>query len=240
MIKNINHQNSNILSPFTAVKSWELYNTHNDDLILLEPSRSGVEYYDTFVAQDYIDYSGTPILNRECNIALQQQDNDDAKYEEGVRGSGLFFPEAESQNDNGSYKRLVYNQTEKAFYNKYHNPINIFGMDNIDFPLSQTNRYLANQFLMFSIPRQIMGDRLVAGTIQMFDNNLDDNVEINDDSHGNLIATKNLFSRIQEVRPLGNTLMEGAANQVCDSYASSWAAWDTIWDNLFNNWDTYY
>ncbi len=193
------------------MRSWNLFNIENDDVILIEPPEATEEP----VSLDYIDYTGTPILNRECNIALEQQVSDLAKYEEGVSGSGFFSPD-DDQNATGTYKRLIYSQIEKSFYNKYHNPLQIFGMDKIDFPLSETVRNLGNRFLMFSIPRNVMGDRLVAGTIQFVDTNLDDNVNIYDDGVGNLFAVSNLFSRIQEVRRLGNTLLEGtSSNYIC-------------------------
>ena len=217
MIKHINRQTIST-TPFVAVKSRELYNILNDDLVLVEPLSASIFQSDTSVAQDYIDYSGTPIINRDCNIALEQQEFDSAVYEVGISGSGIFYPDTEPTNDNGSYKRLVYDQTKRAFYNQYNNPLQIFGMENIDFPLSLTNRYIAKEFLMFSIPRNIMGDKLVAGSIQMFDTNLDDNVEITDDSNGNLIAGTNLFSRVQEVRPLGNILMDGTSSAACPGY----------------------
>lgn len=219
MIKQIS-KNNLVVSPFTAIKAWELYNVENEDLVLLEPMSGSSSIPDTSVALDYIDYSGSPLLNRDCNIALEQQESDTAIYEEGISGSGLFIPDYEDQNDNGSYKRLVYDQMSQAFYNVYQNPLQIFGMENIDFPLSKTNRYLANQFVLFSIPRKMMGDRLLEGSIQMFDNSLDDNVEIHDDALGNLNAGKNLFSKVQEIRHIGNILREGFAIGNCPSYTN--------------------
>ena len=217
MIKNIS-RHSISTTPFVAVKAWELFNVQNDDLVLLEEFSASVNILGTFVAQDYIDYSGNPIINRECNIALEQQEDDLAVYEEGNSGSGIFYPDTEDTNPRGSYKRLIHDQMKLSFYNNYRNPLQILGMENIDFPLSQTNRYLANHFLMFSIPRKVMGDRLLEGSIQMYDTNLDDNVEIVDDSYGNLIAGDNLFSKVQEVRHLGNILFEGTSSNGCPSY----------------------
>jgi len=212
MIKQIG-KSSKVLSPFPAIKAWELSNVVNDDLVLIEPPDTP----EIAVALDYIDYSGTPILNRECSIALEQQEDDLAQYEEGVSGSGYFYPD-EPQNANGTYKRLVYDQIEKAFYNLYRNPLQIFGMENIDFPRSETIRIIGNRFLMFSIPRNMMGDRLVAGTIRMYDTNLDDNVDIYDDGVGNLIAGNDLFSKVQEIRTLGNIILSGSVTNSCETY----------------------
>jgi hypothetical protein len=81
MIKRINSNNF-LTTPFIAVKSWELFNIENDDVVLLEPFVSGSPIPDTAVAQDYIDYYGpSPILNRECDIALEQQPQDVLIYQ---------------------------------------------------------------------------------------------------------------------------------------------------------------
>ena len=205
-----------MLSPFITMRAWNLYNIENDDLVLIEPPGAPEEP----VALDYIDYSGTPILNRECNIALEQQEANLAQYQEGVSGSGFFSPD-DDQNADGTYKRLIFDQMEKAFYNKYRNPLKIFGMENIDFPLDRTVRNLGNRFLMFTIPREMMGDRLVAGTIQMYDANLDDNVNIYDDRVGNLFAGANLFSKVQEVRALGNLVLSGSVSSNCVVYTEA-------------------
>jgi len=208
MIKQIGKHNL-LTSPFAAVKAWELSNVDNEDAVLLEPLSQSLLIPDTLVAVDYIAYSPTcvPILNTDCNIALEQQDSDLAIFEEGVSGSGLFTPADEAQNDDGTYKRLVYDQMGRAFYNLYRNPLQIFGMENIDFPLSKTDRYLADRFLLFSIPRRMMGDRLVEGSIELFDNTLDDHVEIHDDGNQNLLAGSNLFSKIQEIRHIENEVV---------------------------------
>lgn len=209
MIKQIS-KNNLLTSPFVAIKAWELSNVDNQDTILLELSSSSVLIPDPMVAVDYITYDSTcaPLLNTDCNIALEQQESDLAIFEEGVGGSGLFTPTNEDQNNNGTYKRMVYNQTKKAFYNRYQNPLQIFGVENIDFPLSKTDRYIANEFLMFSIPRRMMGDKLVESSIHLYDNSLDDIVEVHDDGNQNLLAGKNLFSKIQEVRSFGNEFTE--------------------------------
>jgi hypothetical protein len=52
-----------------------------------------------------------------------------------------------------------------------------------------------------------MGDRLVEGSIIMYDLSLDDNAIITDDKYGNLIIGKNLFSKIQEVRHIENIIV---------------------------------
>jgi len=229
-----------LVSPFTATKSWELYNIDNDETVLLEPLSASVLIADTNVSLDYIDYYGTPSLNRDCNIALEQQETDLAIFEAGISGSGIFKPVTEDKNQNGSYKRLVYNQVNRAFYNTYRNPLQIFGMENIDFPKSKTNRYIANEFIVFTVPQYIFGDRLLENSIHMYDNGFNDKVAINDDGNGNLMAGINLFSKIQEVRGFGNEIMEGTASYSCPTYHGlTWEKWTEIWGILTNNWETY-
>jgi len=217
MIKQINRHSLQTI-PFAAIKSWNLFNVQNDDVLLLEPKSASVVVADAEVAVDYVDYSATPTLNGDCNIALEQQVDDQVIFQEGVSGSGLFIPDLEAQNVDGTYKRLVYTQTDRAFYNLYHNPLQIFGMENIDFPRSKTNRYLSNQFVLFTIPQHIMGDKMLPGSVQMYDNSLDDTVELHDDANCNLHAGFNLFSKIQEVRHFDNSVLSGSISNDCPSY----------------------
>lgn len=205
-------------SPFRATKARQLYNVQNPDGLLLEEYSASVLIPDTNIALDYVDYiTGTPLLNRDCNIALEQQAEDMAIYEEGVSGSAYGFnsASAEMNRNTGTYKGLLYNQMYRAFYNEYHNPTEIFGMENIDFPLNKTNRYLADKFRMFTIPRFVMGDKIAPGSVQFQDTAFDDNVNVQDDSNGNLIASSNLFSKVQEVRGFGNWILSGTASYTC-------------------------
>jgi hypothetical protein len=207
-------------SPFRANKARQLFNVQNTACPILEPYSSSIyEYDDETIALDYVDYvTGTPLLNRDCNIALEQQEDDVAVYEEGISGSLKPYDSgSDSYNSTGTSKLLLYNQMRRAFYNEYHNPTEIFGMENIDFPLSKTNRYLADDFRMFTIPRLIMGDRIKPGTVEFQDTAFDDSVRIQDDSNGNLIAGDYLFSKIQEVRILGNQIYQGTASYTCPS-----------------------
>jgi hypothetical protein len=224
MIKQINQQNIST-TPFVAAKSWELFNIDNPDAVALEINSASVPSYPnppgTLVAVDYVYYlSGTPALSTLCSIALEQQPEDNATYEEGVSGSGRFDPFTDVQNATGTYKRLVYAQISRAFYNQYRNPIEIFGMENIDFPLSQTHRFLADDFKMFTIPQQIFGDKIQEGSVRFYDNSFDDNLTIYDDSYENLVAGNNIFSKVQEVRHIDNFLMYGSASYYCPVYTN--------------------
>lgn len=206
------------VSPFRANKTQRLFNVQNEDCVILEELSASVEISETQVALEYVDYSsGTPFLNQDCNIALEQQTDDQASFEEGISGSLMpYEPGVDSFNlHTGTSKLLLFNQMRRAFYNDYHNPTEIFGMENIDFPLSKTNRYLANNFIMFTIPRIVMGDKIQPGSVQFQDTTFDDNILIQDDFNGNLIAGDNLFSKVQEVRGLGNSIYQGTSSYIC-------------------------
>ncbi len=206
-------------TPFLATKDWHLLNVQHQDLILMEvaseiPLGSG---NDTFVSLEFIDYSfGSPygVLNTDCNIALEQQEADPVMYEEGISGSGLFYPDDE-KNPTGTYKRLMYNQILRAFYNTYHNPLQIFGIEQVDFQTSGMQRYLSNYFRVFTIPQLKFGDKIAKGSVQFIDNTFDDNYIVEDDCQGNLIASPNLFSKAQEIRHFENVYVDAMADYVC-------------------------
>ena len=211
-------------SPFRATKARELFNVQNPDQVILEQDSASVVIPDTPIALDYVDYiTGTPLLNRDCDIALEQQTEDLAIYEEGISGSLKTFnsASAETNLNTGTYKELLYNQMYRAFYNNYRNPTEIFGMENVDFQLNKTNLYLADKFRMFTIPRLVMGDKIAPGSVQFQDTSFDDNVDVRDDSNGNLTAGTNLFSKIQEVRVLGNLIAPGSASYECPVFYDS-------------------
>lgn len=215
MIKNINSQNF-ITTPCVITKPWCVSNVINDDLLLAEQTGSSGE--DLAIAVEYLDYAGSsPFLNRNCSIALEQQTDDSVIYREGEKSDGNFFPDTAPKNPDGTYKRLVYSYIKSAFYNNRRNPVEIFGIDNIDFQLGKTDRYLADNFREFGIPQQIFGDRITEGTVRVTDNTLDDNVNIIDDSYGNLIASNNLFSKIQEIGYFNQELHSGSIDIGCPS-----------------------
>lgn len=217
MIKHINHQNFST-TPFVATKSWELFNIENDSVIMLEPFENGVQIPDTNLALDYIDYTiGTnPIINTECSIALEQQEEDQIIFEEGISSSlKTFDPISQPKNTTGTYKSLLYRQIANAFYNTYKNPTQIFGMENIDFPSDKTERWIAENFRMFTIPQKMFGEKLVEGSVRFYDTSFDDNVDIYDDKSGNLIAANNLFSKIQELGSFENDIVDGTAVYEC-------------------------
>ncbi len=215
MIKNF--KRSDIQNtPFVATKPWVLTSFHNQDLLIIEEIQDEIP-----IAQEFIDYEGGddfPILNRECNIALEQQTRDLVIYEEGEKSQGLFYPELESKNLNGTYKRLVYTQIKNAFYNDLQNPTKIFGLENIDLQLSNTKKFLSEKFRSFNISKNFFGEKMSENSIVLIDNALDDNFEIIDDGDGNIVAKENLFSKIQEVRSHANIIKPLESSTLCDDY----------------------
>lgn len=215
MLKNF-RRNDISTTPFVVSKPWVLTSFHNQNLLLTEEISEEIP-----IAQEFIDYEGgsdLPILNRECNIALEQQVADKVLYEEGEKIEGLFYPDADPVNPTGTYKRLVYNQIKNAFYNDYNDPTKMFGMENIDFQLSNIKKFLADKFRLFSISRNQFGEKMLENSIVLVDNALDDNFEIVDDGNGNIIAKKNLFAKIQEVRKFQNIIDPNVSSDLCDNY----------------------
>lgn len=234
MIKHINHQNVST-TPFVAAKSRVLSNIQNADTVILEPNA----YPDgTNVSLDYVDYnSGDPIINRECDIALEQQDIDSLGYEEGITGSNAFNSASDARNTDGTYKSLVHRTTKNAFYNTYRNPTEIFGVEHIDFPLSKTLRNLSDNFRMFTVPQMVFGDKIQPQSLQFYDTLLDDNVAIFDDGYQNLIAGYNLFSKVQEVRTLGNLIAQGSTSYFCPTLAIPTITASAVGSQIYVTWN---
>lgn len=204
-------------TPFEAVKNWAINNTHNENLLLYETTGSddGVPY-----ALEFIDYGSgirLPITSSTCNIALEQQDSDLATLELGLNVVGIFYPEADPKNIDGTYMRSIYHQVRTMFYNQYFDPTKIWGTENIDFPLSKTERRMSDEIRLIDIPRKVFGDKIVPKSVLVTDNTTDNQYTITDDGYGNLRAGVNLFSRQQEIRHHPNDFEIGYT-YFCDPY----------------------
>jgi len=204
-------------TPFEAIKNWAINNTHNDNLLLYETTGSddGVPY-----ALEFIDYGSglrLPITSSACDIALEQQDADLATLELGVNVVGIFYPEIDPKNIDGTYMRSVYHQVRTMFYNQYFDPTKIWGSENIDFPLSRTERRLSDEIRLIDIPRIVFGDKIVPKSVLVTDNTTDNEYTITDDGYGNLRAGTNLFSHQQEIRHHSNDF-EFGYTYFCDPY----------------------
>jgi hypothetical protein len=235
------------LTPFQAVKNWALNNTENESVLLFESTGSDDgEQIDL----EYIDWGtggSSPNTSSECEIALEQQDADQASYREGASVTGPFYPETDPVNVDGTYQRSVYSQVKISFYNTFRDPTKIWGLENIDFEKGKTKRRLADRLRMFDIPRRIFGDKILPSTVVIRDTSLDNDYTIEDDGYGNLTARRNLFSKQQEIGDFTNDFLVGAEH-TCDDYLMltsstspiSLGNWESItinWEAITSNWE---
>ena len=227
MLKSL-HKDDTQTTPFVVTKNWELSNVTNEDLILMEHSGSaGLP-----VALEYIDYSiYAPIAVSDCNIALEQQTLDVILFKNGLKVKGIFYPETDPTNLDGTYQRCVYAQVVGMFYNNYRDPTKIWGLEEIDFDNSKTKRFVSDKFKMFEIPQSIFGERIINNTIVLFDTTTDNNYTIIDDGRCNLFAGTNLFAHQQELGKFPNNFGSGSSDG-CNNYVViiSWDVDSDYWD----------
>ena len=132
------------------------------------------------------------------------------------RPDPFFDSGSDPRNNTGTYQRLVHSQIKNAFYNEYNNPTQMFGMENIDFQLTEITKSLSEKFKIFTVKKEYLGDRLLKNSIMLVDNALDDTYTIVDDGNGNLVARSNLFAKIQEVKEFDNSPTEEGFNSYCE------------------------
>lgn len=215
------HKSDTKTLPFITTKDWSLSNTFNDWVVLTEHSGGlpvAMEY------TEYIDSELTISINSSCNVALEQQDGDRVKFRTGKKSSGIFYPDSEETNIDGTYKRVVHSQVRNMFYNNFRDPTQIWGLEYLDFENSQTKRFLGDAFVLYDVPTDIFGEKVLENTVVIYDRVSDDNYTIIDDGHGNLVAVQNLFSKKQELGDFANEFLSGSS-----SYCNGYFGWpDTI------------
>jgi hypothetical protein len=219
-------------TPFEAVKNWAINNTSNDNLLLYESTGSddGLPY-----ALEYIDYNiDYPTTNSFCDIALEQQDADLATLELGLKVVGIFYPEIDPKNIDGTYMRSIYHQVKTMFYNQYFDPSKIWGIENIDFPLSKTERRISDEIRLINIPKLVFGDKIVPKSVVATDNTTDNEYIITDDGYGNLHSGTNLFSHQQEIRKHDNEFVLGFDHR-CDYYHWNDYSYIQTWDEMITD-----
>lgn len=203
MIKSLNRDDVQV-TPFVAVKTWNVQNVDNDDLILwMSGSLSGS------LSHIYIDYGdGTtlPITNSYCDLALQQQDAQTSiKYQRGIKNTDTFFPigneyynsSSNPINIDGTYMGVVYNTNAKLFYNTYDNPTQLWGLENIN--LIDNNRLLSDFMDVFSLKKNQFGEKIIPNSVLIQDNLGEIKYRIIDDGKTNLVVEGNNFSKFQSV-----------------------------------------
>lgn len=213
MLKSL-HRNDTQTIPYIATKNWDLSNVANEDLILMEHSGSdGLP-----VAIEYLDYGPIHILvSYGCNLAKEQQDLDKVVPRSGLKTTGIFYPESDPTNPDGTFQRVVYAQIVATFYNRYHDPTKIWGLEEIDFERSQTKRFVADKFKLLDVPQKVFGEKVLENTVTLYDTTTDNDYIITDDGHCNLFAGTNLFSHQQEIRHFKNEFAIGF-DYFCDGY----------------------
>ena len=209
MIKNLRRDNIAV-TPYTTTKDWHLSNVDNTDLILSEAGNPIIYEHLQFTPQE-------AVVDNNCDIAKEDQSLDLAFYKEGLKVNGIFYPQLDPINDDGTYKRMVYTQIKTTFYNNYRDPTKMWGLEKIDFDSSNTKKFLADLIKVLDVPTNIMGEKLMEGTIQITDNSIDDIHLITDDGQNNLYAGTNLFSKKQEIGNHSNIFTFGYSDY-CNNY----------------------
>jgi hypothetical protein len=212
MIKSLN-KNDTLTSPYIATKDWQLSNADDSNLILMEHSSSTI-------CLEVLEYNQSQsFTGSSCSICSEHQENDLINFREGEKSDGIFYPNLEQLNLDGTYKRLVYSQVKEMFYNNYRDPTKMWGMENIDFDKSQTKKFISDLFRLYDVPRNVFGEKILENTVQVIDTTTDNDYIISDDGNGNLFAGPNLFSKQQELGVFENSFLTGS-NTSCNAYFS--------------------
>jgi hypothetical protein len=215
MLKTL-HKNNTQITSFTVTKNWELSNTENNDVVLIDTTSS----VDIPVGLEYIVYTPSyPITASNCDIALEQQTDDLVLYRDGLKTSGLFYPDTDQQNLDGTYKRMVYSQIYNTFYNLYRDPTKMWGLETLDFELSNTKKFISDQFTILDIPQKVFGEKIIPKTFVLYNTTTDNNYIMTDDGNCNLFAGTNLFSHQQEVGNFENNFVI-TSSTYCNYYDS--------------------
>src|ERR1035437_1880431 len=209
MLKQL-HRDDTTVTPYLATKDWQLSNIDNSDLVLSEAGNP--------IIFEHVSLTPSEVFpDDKCDIAKENQTLDLALYREGLKVGGIFYPQLDPVNDDGTYKRVVYSQIKTIFYNNYRDPSRMWGLEKIDFDSSNTKKFLSDLIRTLNVPTNIMGEKIIEGTIKITDNSIDDIHTITDDKENNLFAGTNLFSARQE---LGNhsNLFQSGSDFTCNYY----------------------
>jgi len=210
MLKTL-HKNDTTITPYVATKDWTLSNIDNTDLVISEAGNP-IEY-------ENVVFTPTEAFpdDSDCRIAKENQSLDLASYREGLKVTGIFYPQSDPTNIDGTYKRVVYTQFKTTFYKNYRDPTKMWGLEKIDFDSSNTKKFLSDLIKTLNVPTNIMGEKIIEGTVSITDNSIDDLHSIIDDGQNNLFAGTNLFSKKQEIGNYKNVFFSGS-NSVCNAY----------------------
>ena len=183
MLKNLKINDTSTL-PVGVSKQYRASNTLLDGLILYTSGSESGSLYGTSPAYDYLNYSSLSGSEfEEFPLAYTKQEADYAEFKIGQSGSGLFFAENEPINKDGSYKRIVFDSINNFYFkNDIINPFSV-----------------ANELLIFTIPKEKFGDKILKNTFKMTDGRQDNGFSIIDDGVGNLISENLHYSDSQVI-----------------------------------------
>lgn len=111
-------------------------------------------------------------------------------------GSGQWSQESNPVNQNGTYKRQVYNTIKKMHYNNYNNCYNIFGFNTFNQNSAVLN--LNNDFSVFYCTPEQAGDTIRPKSVVISNQAGDILSDIYDDGKNNLYLTGSHFINYHE------------------------------------------
>lgn len=109
--------------------------------------------------------------------------------------SAEFGFAVEPQNDNGTYKRLVYQVVKNAYYNS--NIAQSFGLETTD--PGKVIKIIQDTCVRITLPRTYFGESILRDSVIISDYSKDKNYTILDDSYGNLYVEGTHFINYTEI-----------------------------------------
>lgn len=125
---------------------------------------------------------------------------------EGLEIDGIFYPsesiyynaQTEPTNSDGTYKRIVYDTVDLAFYRNDSDPLKCFGVENFVHESSNINGRIA----VIQLDRQYWGEKIVPKSLTITDySNPDEIFVIKDDGDTNLFLQNKSFSSYDLINP---------------------------------------
>ena len=104
------------------------------------------------------------------------------------------FP-LEPQNENGSYKRLVYSLVKNAYYGN--NLATTFGLETLD--SDKVVKIIQDTLVRVIVPRVYFGEKIQPDSVVITDNSKDKSYTIYDDTYGNLYVEGTHFINYTDI-----------------------------------------
>ena len=123
---------------------------------------------------------------------------------EGLKFDGIFFPTesvyygTDPINTDGTYKRVIYNSIDHAFYRNDDNPLKCFGVENFSHETSN----IQDRVAVLQLNRKYWGEKIVPNSVKITDySNPDEVFEIVDDGNTNLVVKNKTFTSRDLIYP---------------------------------------